>query len=98
MDKTFINALECSFIEGVDFGRRDIKILNEIYDYSKGAVDGKFKHPHKGIKMDGTTEDIVGIQTVALLVTLWIFCGHPGHNKHASYLLEFHVSITLAVI
>ena len=30
-DEDFINALECYSIEGVDFGRRDIKIANEIY-------------------------------------------------------------------
>ena len=45
-------------IEGVDFGRRDINIANEIYDYSKGAAMGRFKHPRKGVKMDRTTEDI----------------------------------------
>ena len=30
-DKDFINALECNSIEGVDFGRRDVKIANGIY-------------------------------------------------------------------
>ena len=40
----------------------------------------------------------VGIQTAALLVTLWISYGHPAHIKHAGYLFEFHLSITLAVI
>ena len=40
----------------------------------------------------------VGIQTAALLVTLWISYGHPVHNKHAGYLFEFHLSITIAVI
>ena len=29
-DKDFINALECNSIEGVDFGRRDVNIVNEI--------------------------------------------------------------------
>ena len=28
-----------------------MKIANEIYYYIKGAADGKFKHPLKGIKM-----------------------------------------------
>ena len=40
----------------------------------------------------------VGIQTTALLVTLWISCGHTARNKHADYLFEFQLSITLAVI
>ena len=40
----------------------------------------------------------VGIQTAALLVTLWILCGHPVRNKRAGYLFEFHLSIILAVI
>ena len=39
-DKDFINTLECNSIEGVDFSRRDIKIANKIYGYSKGAVMG----------------------------------------------------------
>ena len=30
-DKDFIHALECNFIEGVDFGRRDVNIDKEIY-------------------------------------------------------------------
>ena len=54
----FINALEYNSIEGVDFGRRDAKIANEIYGYSKGAAMGKFKHPCKGVKMDRNTEDV----------------------------------------
>ena len=37
-DIDFINALECNSIDGVDFGRRDVKIANEIYRYSKGAT------------------------------------------------------------
>ena len=45
-------------IEGVDFGRRDVKIANDIYGYSKGAAMGRFKHPRKGVKMDRTTEDL----------------------------------------
>ena len=56
--KDFINALECNSIEGVDFGRRDVKIANKMYVYSKGAAMGKFKNPHKGVKMDRTTKDI----------------------------------------
>ena len=43
---------------GVDFGRRDVMIANEIYGYNKGVVDGKFKHTRKRIKIDRTTEDI----------------------------------------
>ena len=39
-DKDFINALECNSIEGVDFGRRDVKITNNIYGYSKGSAKG----------------------------------------------------------
>ena len=57
-DVDFINALECNSIDGVDFGRRDVKIANEIYGYSKGAAVGRFKHPQKGMKMDRTTEDV----------------------------------------
>ena len=53
-----INALEYNSIEGVDFGRRDVKIANDIYGHSKGAAMGKFKHPRKGVKMDRTTEDL----------------------------------------
>ena len=47
-DKDFINALECNSIEGANFGRRDVKIVNEISGYSKGAAMGRFKHPQKG--------------------------------------------------
>ena len=56
-NKDFVNALECNSIEGMDFGRRDVNIANEIYGYSKGTAMGKFKHPHKGVTMDRTTED-----------------------------------------
>ena len=55
-DEDFINALGCNSIEGVDFGRRDVKIANNIYGYSMGAAKGRFKYPRKGIKMDRTTE------------------------------------------
>ena len=57
-DKDHVNALECYSIEGVDFGRRDMKIANDTYCYSKGAAMERFKHPRKGIKMDRTTEDL----------------------------------------
>ena len=57
-DEDFINALECNPIEGVDFSRRDVKIANEIYGFSKGAEMGRFKHLRKGVKMDRTTEDV----------------------------------------
>ena len=39
----------------------------------------------------------VGIQTAALLATLWISYGHPARNKRTGYLFEFPLSITLAV-
>ena len=45
-------------MRGVDFGRRDVNIANEIYGYSKGVAMGKFKHPRKGVKMDRTTEGV----------------------------------------
>ena len=57
-DEDFINALEYNAIKGVDFGRRDVKIANEIYGHSKGAAMDKFKHPRKEVKMDRTTEHI----------------------------------------
>ena len=57
-DVDFINALECNSIDGVDFGRRDVKIANKIYGYSKGASVERSKHPCKGMKMDKTTEDV----------------------------------------
>ena len=57
-NEDFVNALECNLIEGVDFGRRDVKIANDIYRYSKGAAMGRFKHLRKGVKMDRTTEDL----------------------------------------
>ena len=60
-DVDFINALEFNSIEGVDFGRRDVKIANEIYGYSKGAAMGRFKRSQKGVKMDQTTEDLVAL-------------------------------------
>ena len=40
----------------------------------------------------------VGIQTTALLVTLWISYGHPVRIKRAGWSFEFHLSIILAVI
>ena len=39
-------------------GRKDVKIANKIYGYSKGAAMGRFKYPRKGVKMDRTTEDV----------------------------------------
>ena len=57
-DEDFINTLECNSIEGIDFGRRDMKLANATYGYSKGAAMGEFKHPRKGTKMDRTTEDV----------------------------------------
>jgi len=57
-DHDFIHALECNMIPGVDFGRRDVKIANEIYGYNDGAAMGKMKHPRKGQKMDRTSEDV----------------------------------------
>ena len=57
-DVDFINASECNSIDGVDFGRSDVKIPNEIYGYSKGATVGRFKHPRTGVKMDRTTGDV----------------------------------------
>ena len=44
-DKDFIHALECNSIEGVDFGRRDVKIANKMYGYIKATAMGRFKHP-----------------------------------------------------
>ena len=40
----------------------------------------------------------IGIQTTALLVTLWIFYGYPVRIKRTGWLFEFHHSITLSVI
>ena len=40
-NKDFINALEYNVIEGLDFGRRDVKVANEIYGYIKDAAKGK---------------------------------------------------------
>ena len=57
-DEDFVNALEYNSINGADFGRRNVIIANEIYDYSKGNVMGRFKHQAKGVKRDRTTEDI----------------------------------------
>ena len=57
-DYDFINALECNSIDGIDFGRGEVKIANKIYGYSKGATSGRFKHSQKGINMDRTTEDV----------------------------------------
>ena len=42
----------------MDFGRRDVKIANDIYGYSKGAAMRIFKYPRKGVKMGRTTEDL----------------------------------------
>ena len=57
-DEDFINTLECNSIEGIDFDRRDVKITNKIYGYSKGATIGRFKHPQEGTKMNRTTEHV----------------------------------------
>ena len=65
-DGGFINELECNSIEGVVFGRLDMKIANEIYGYSTGAAMGKFKYPRKGVKMDRTTEDHRTLQEYTL--------------------------------
>ena len=39
-----------------------------------------------------SVQECVGIQTAALLATLWISYGHPAHYKRAGYLFEcpFH--------
>ena len=57
-EEDFINTLEFNSIEGMDFGRRDVNIANEIYGYSKGAAMGRFKHPSRGVKMYRTNEDV----------------------------------------
>ena len=57
-NEDFINALECNSIEGLEFGRRDVKIANDIYGYSKGAAMGRFRHPRKGVKIDRTSEEL----------------------------------------
>ena len=57
-DKDFLHALEYNSIEGVDFGRSDVNISNETYGYSKAATMRRFKHSHKGVKINRTTEDI----------------------------------------
>ena len=49
-DHDFIHALKCNMIPGVNFGRRDVKIANEIYGYSQGAAMGKMKQPRKVYK------------------------------------------------
>ena len=36
-----------------------MNIANEIYDYSKITAMGKFKHLHKEVKMNRTTENVV---------------------------------------
>ena len=43
-NEDFVNTLECNSVEGVDFERRDVNIANDIYEYSKGAAMGRFKH------------------------------------------------------
>ena len=58
LDTDFINTLECNSIEGVNFRRRGINIANDIYGYSKGTAMKRFKHSHKGVVMDRTTENI----------------------------------------
>ena len=58
-DEDFIHALECNIIPGVDFGRRDIKIANEIYGYSEQAAKGKTKHPRKSKIMDRISESVI---------------------------------------
>ena len=46
-DEDFINTLEYNYIDGVDFGRKDVNISNNIYGYSKGAAMERFQHPRK---------------------------------------------------
>ena len=58
-DTDFINDLENGEIPNIDFGRRDVKIANDIYGYSAGAAMGKMKHPKKGHKMERITEDTI---------------------------------------
>lgn len=57
-DEHFIHALEYNIIPSVDFGKRDVKIANEIYGYSEGAAMGKMKHPRKGQKMNRISEEV----------------------------------------
>ena len=51
-DTDLINAIENGEILNIDFGRRDVKIANEIYGYSAGATMGIMKLPKKGHKME----------------------------------------------
>ena len=46
----------------------------------------------------GSMKECVRIQTATLLVLLWISYGHLGCIKHADYLFQFHLLITIAVI
>ena len=45
-----------------------------------------------------SVQECVGIQTAALLATLWISYGHPTRNKRASFSFEFPFTITPTVI
>ena len=53
--------MEYNSIEGVDFGRSDVTIANNIYGYGKGAAMGRFKPSRKGVVMDRTTENIAAL-------------------------------------
>ena len=48
--------------------------------------------------MHVSLQECVGIQTTALLATLWISYGHSALNKHPGFLLEFPFTITLTVV
>ena len=42
----------------MDFGRRDVNIVNKSYGFCKGAAMERFKHQRKGVKKDRSTEDV----------------------------------------
>ena len=48
-DADFIQALEHNKIPGVDFTKRDVRIVKDILGYSEYAAKGKMKHPRKGV-------------------------------------------------
>ena len=66
--------------------------------YSVRTVLVQCLYGARKVRLGICREFCVGIQTAALLVTLWISYRRPVRIKRAGSLFEFHLSITLAMI
>ena len=73
-------------------------VLFQIITWFRDWFKNKLFLPHSNLKYLWYLSHYVGIQTAALLVTLWISYGHTVHIQRADWSFEFQLSIYIAVI